>query len=105
MASAYYGSAAPWPRRVWDAGNAFVAYLEGHPVLAHFLFVGTSAPRPQVDLVNEYVLAFKVFIEDGFQQGAHAKDVRPIASELLVCGVLAVATYQIRDERLGALRA
>ena len=104
MASAYYGSAAPWARRVWDAGDAFVAFLEGHPVLAHFLFVGTSAPHPQVDLVNEYVLAFKVFIEDGFQQGTHGKEVPPIASEVLVCGVLAVVTYQIRDERIRELR-
>jgi AcrR family transcriptional regulator len=104
MASAYYGSAAPWPRRVWEAGEAFASFLEGYPVLAHFLFVGTSAPHPQVDTVNEYVLAFKVFVEDGFTHGAHAQEVPPVTSEALVCAVVAVVTYRIREDRIYEIR-
>ncbi len=105
MASAYYGSAAPWPR----AGVGCGQRLRGATSKAircsrTSSSSGPARPSPQVDLVNEYVLAFKVFIEDGFQQRAHGKDVPPIASELLVCGVLAVVTYQIRDERLSELR-
>ncbi len=87
MASSYYGTTTSWPERVWSTGEAFVRFLEDQPVLAHFLFVGTSFPQPQVDRVNEYVLAFKVFIEDGFAQ-APDSDVPAVASELLVCTVV-----------------
>lgn len=103
MASAYYGTTAPWPERVWVAGEAFARFLEDYPVLAHFLFVGTSSPRPQVDRVNEYVLAFKLFIDDGFAY-APTVEVPEVASELIVCAVLAVVTYQIREERVRELR-
>ncbi len=103
LASAYYGAAAEWPERVWNAGEAFARFLEDHPVLANFLFVGTSFPQPQLDRVNEYVLAFKVFVEDGFAQSSH--DVPPIASEALVCVTLARATYQIRAGEVSELRA
>ena len=102
MASAYYGSSAPWPERVWAAGEAFARFLEDRPVLAHLQFVGTSAPHPQVDLVNESVLAFKVFIDDGYQNGTQAPE--PIASEALVCAVLSIVTYQIRVDRIWEVR-
>ena len=104
MASAYYGSTAPWPERVWNTGSAFARFLEDTPVLAHFLFVGTSAPQPQVDRVNEYVLAFKVFIDDGFAHADEAQDIPGVCSEVLVCGVLAIVTYQIRLGRTWDLR-
>jgi AcrR family transcriptional regulator len=104
MASAYYGATTSWPERVWSAGEAFARFLEDYPVLAHFLFVGTSSPHPQVERVNEYVLAFKVFIEDGFAYGERSAEVPGIASEALVCVVLAVVAYQIREERVGEIR-
>jgi AcrR family transcriptional regulator len=104
MASAYYGTTTAWPERVWVTGEAFVRFLEDYPVLAHFLFVGTSSPHPQVDRVNEYVLAFKVFIEDGFAYGERSADVPAVASEALVCTVLAAVTYQIREDRVCELR-
>ena len=103
MASAYYGTTASWPERVWSAGEAFARFLEDHPVLAHFLFVGTSSPHPQVDRVNEYVLAFKVFIDDGFAY-AQTTDLPDVTSELLVCVVLAIVSYQIRQARVRELR-
>jgi AcrR family transcriptional regulator len=104
MASAYYGTTTSWPERVFSTGEAFVRFLEDYPVLAHFLFVGTSSPHPQVDRVNEYVLAFKVFIEDGFAYGERAGEVPMVASEALVCAVLAIVTYQIREDRVRELR-
>ena len=104
LASAYYGSTAPWPERVWSTGTAFARFLEDSPVLAHFLFVGTSAPQPQVDRVNEYILAFKVFIDDGYAHAGDAGSVPVVCSEVLVCGVLAVVTYQIRHGRTWDLR-
>jgi hypothetical protein len=54
--------------------------------------------------VNEYVLAFKVFIEDGFAYGERAGEVPMVASEALVCAVLAIVTYQIREDRVRELR-
>jgi AcrR family transcriptional regulator len=104
MASAYYGSAAPWPERVWSAGEGFARFLEEEPVLAYFLFVGTSAPHPQVDRVNEYILAFRVFIDDGFEHSRPGATVPEIASEALVSAVLAIVTYLIRHERTRELR-
>lgn len=104
MASAYYGSAASWPQRVWDAGCAFCQFLEDNPVLAHFLFVGTSAPHPQVDRVNEYVMAFKVFIDDGFAHGPRSAALPRVTSDALVCAVLAIVTFKIREGRIRELR-
>lgn len=104
MASAYYGSAAPWPERVWSAGQAFSQFLEDYPVLAHFLFVGTSAPHPEVDRVNEYVLAFKVFVDDGFDHDPRSASVPAVASDALVCAVLAIVSFQIREEKVWEVR-
>ena len=104
MASAYYGTAASWPERVWSAGEAFARFLEEDPVLAYFLFVGTSAPHPEVDRVNEYVLAFKVFIDDGLEHCRPGVTMPEVVSEVLVSAVLAIVTYQIRRERNWELR-
>jgi AcrR family transcriptional regulator len=59
---------ANWPERVWEAGRAFTQSLAQNPDLAHVSFVeyyaGGSAG---VQRNSELVLAFTVFLQEGYQ--------------------------------------
>ena len=103
MAGAFFGSAGAWPEQVWEAGLAFVQFLEEDPILANFLFVGTYAPPMYIARVHEFVLAFTVFVEYGNRHESVTPEVPRIVSEAIVCSVLEAVTSQLRDSRASNL--
>jgi AcrR family transcriptional regulator len=103
MAGAFFGSSGSWPEQVWQAGLAFVEFLEDDPVLANFLFVGTYAPPTYISRVHEFVLAFTVFVEYGNRHKDVAGEVPRIVSEAIVCSVLEAVTSQVRQQRAADL--
>jgi AcrR family transcriptional regulator len=105
MAGAFFGSPGSWPEQVWQAGLAFVEFLEDDPVLANFLFVGTYAPPTYISRVHEFVLAFTVFVEYGNRHKDVAREVPRIVSEAIVCSVLEAVTSQVRHHRAADLPA
>jgi AcrR family transcriptional regulator len=57
-----------WPERVWEAGRAFAQSLEQNPSLAHVSFVEYhAAGSAGVRRNSELVLAFTVFLQEGYQ--------------------------------------
>jgi len=57
-----------WPERVWEAGRAFAQSLEQNPHLAHVSFVEYYAAGPTgVQRNSELLLAFTVFLQEGYQ--------------------------------------
>lgn len=57
-----------WPDRVWEAGRAFAQSLEHNPSLAHVSFVEYhAAGATGVRRNSELVLAFTVFLQEGYQ--------------------------------------
>lgn len=100
MASAFFGSSGTWPEQVWEAGRAFGRFLEGDPILANFLFVGTYAPPMYIGRVHDFVLAFTVFVEHGNRYGPQTEEVPRIVSEAIVCSVLEAVTFHVRHDRM-----
>jgi AcrR family transcriptional regulator len=103
MAGAFFGSSGTWPEQVWEAGRAFVRFLESDPILANFLFVGTYAPPMYIERVHEFVLAFTVFVEHGNRHEPRTPEIPRIVSEAIVCSVLEAVTFQVRHERVKEL--
>lgn len=57
-----------WPDRVWEAGRAFAQSLEQNPSLAHVSFVEYyAAGSTGVQRNSELLLAFTVFLQEGYQ--------------------------------------
>ena len=57
-----------WPERVWEAGRAFAQSIEQNPHLAHVSFVEYYAAGPTgVQRNSELLLAFTVFLQEGYQ--------------------------------------
>jgi AcrR family transcriptional regulator len=104
MAGAFFGHTGGWPEQIWAAGHAFVGYLEDNPTLAHFLFVATYTPPDHIERVEDFVLAFTLFIEPGNSYRPENAPVPRIAIEAIVCVVLEAVSFQIRHERVGELR-
>jgi AcrR family transcriptional regulator len=104
MAGAFFGSSGAWPEQVWEAGWAFVRFLEADPSLAHFLFVGTYAPPTHIKRVHDFVLAFTVFVESGNNYQSQTAQVSRTVSEAIVCSVLEAVTFHVRHDRVAELR-
>jgi AcrR family transcriptional regulator len=60
-----------WPQRVWEAGRAFAQSIEQNPHLAHVSFVEYYAAGSRgVQRNSELLLAFTVFLQEGYQYKA-----------------------------------
>ncbi len=104
MAGAFFGCCGAWPEQVWEAGLAFARFLEDDPSLAHFLFVGTYAPPRHIGRVDDFVLAFTVFVEYGNRYRPQTVQVPRMVSEAIVCSVLEAVSFHIRHDRVEELR-
>jgi AcrR family transcriptional regulator len=104
LAGAFFGSPGPWPEQLWEAGHAFVRFLENDPSLANFLDVGTYAPPPIIERVHEFVLAFTVFVESGNSRRPESAQVSRLISEAIVCSVLEIVNFHVRHDRVADLR-
>jgi AcrR family transcriptional regulator len=57
-----------WPERVWEAGRAFAQSIEHNPQLSHVSFVEYyAAGSTGVQRNSELLLAFTVFLQEGYQ--------------------------------------
>ncbi len=104
MAGAFFGGPREWADQVWDAGWAFDRFLESEPSLANFLFIATYAPPARVGRVLDFVLAFSLFVEGGNRSRPEDAQLPRTITEAIVCSVLEAVNYEIRNERVDALR-
>jgi AcrR family transcriptional regulator len=103
MASAFFDSSATWPEQVWQGLEAFFQFLEDDPSLGHFLFVGTFAPPAYIERVNYLVLAFTLFLDNGYRYRPEAAELPRFVGEAVVCAALEVVTFHVRHDRVGDL--
>jgi AcrR family transcriptional regulator len=62
---------AQWPERVWQSAQAFTGFFAREPVWAHLGFVESFAlGREYTQRINDTVLAFTLFLEEGHRQRA-----------------------------------
>ena len=70
------------------AAEALFQFLEDDPSLGHFIFVGTYAPPAYIERVNYFVLAFTLFLDQGYGYRPEAAEVPRFIAEVAVCSVL-----------------
>ncbi len=66
-----FSAGESWPERVWEAGRAFAQSIKQNPHLAHVSFVEYyAAGSTGVQRNSELLLAFTVFLQEGYQYEA-----------------------------------
>jgi AcrR family transcriptional regulator len=103
-AGAFFTASTPWPERVWDAISAFLTWIVEQPTLAHFEFIGgyASGPADAIKL-DENILAFLVFLDEGPSYNPEAPDVARVAREAIACAVVELLGQYIRHYRSAEL--
>jgi AcrR family transcriptional regulator len=104
-AGAFFTVSTPWPDRVWDAISAFIAWIVDRPTLAHFEFIGgyASGPADAIKL-DENILGFLVFLDEGAGFTPGAPEVPRVAREAIACAVVELLGQYIRHYRSAEIR-
>jgi AcrR family transcriptional regulator len=75
---------ASWPERIWDAEVAFIQSIEQYPTLTHVGFVETHAAGPiAAQRLDELLLAFTFFLQEGYQCEPQGNPPSPLALEAI----------------------
>lgn len=101
---AFFKPEAPWPQRVWEAGLAFAQMLAAEPTFAHFAFVSAyRIGEAGVRSVDERVLAFGLFLEDGYRATPEAGLLPRTVSDAVAAAVMELAAFYVREDRVAEL--
>jgi AcrR family transcriptional regulator len=99
-AGAFFTSPKPWPERIWDSLRTTTAWVIDQPVLAHFDFIETYTLGPgDAQRVDEYVLAFNLFLEEGYRYRPDAAALPRMYAEAIAGAVLELCAFYIRHGR------
>ena len=104
--SAYFVPDRSWPERLWDAAASSAGMLAANPAFAHFAFVAAyGIGEIGVRRVDEALLAFGLFLEDGYRLPPGASSPPRVTSEAIALGAMEAAARQVRDGRTFELPA
>jgi AcrR family transcriptional regulator len=99
-AGAFFTASTAWPQRVWEAIRTTTAWILQQPTLAHFDFIEAYALGPSdAKRVDENVLAFNVFLEEGYRYRPQAAEVPRLIGEAIAGSILELAAFYIRHDR------
>jgi AcrR family transcriptional regulator len=99
-AGAFFTSPKPWPERIWDSLRTTTAWVIDQPVLAHFDFIETYSLGPtDAERVDEYVLAFNIFLEEGYRYRPESADLPRMYAEAIAGAVLELCAFYVRHGR------
>lgn len=103
-AGAFFTVSTPWPERIWDAISATIAWILDQPTLAHFEFIGGYALGPaDAKKLDENILGFLVFLEEGEAYRPDAAKTPQIVREAIACAVVELVGQYIRHYRSAEL--
>jgi AcrR family transcriptional regulator len=95
-ATAFF-TGASWPERIWTAVQAFTDVLERNPTLAYIEFVESHAAGAQaMQRFNDAIVAFTIFLQEGYQAESVANPPPPLALEAVIATSFEVFYRQIR---------
>jgi len=104
--SAFFVPDTPWAERVWNATAASAGLFAANPSFAHFAFVAAyGIGATGVRRVDETLLAFGLFLEDGYRALPEPVDCSRITSEAIVLAVMEAAAHHVRSGRAAELGA
>ena len=87
-----------WPERLWEAGRAFSETIEQNPNLAHISFIEFYAAGPiAVKRHNDLLLAFSIFLQEGYRYKPPEIPPSPLALEAIATTNFEMIYHQIRN--------
>lgn len=99
-AGAFFTASTTWPERVWDSALTFARFALTRPSFAHFGYVETYAlGRESTDATDEGLLAFTIFLADGYRWRAEAAQVPQPAAQAIACATMELSAFYVRHER------
>jgi AcrR family transcriptional regulator len=102
-AGAFFSTDGPWPERIWRASAAFTGFIVDQPALVHAVFVEPYAVAADVQRVDEFLMGFTLFLEDGYRYRPDAAQVPRIAGEAIGGAVLESINSYLRSGRTAEL--
>jgi AcrR family transcriptional regulator len=99
-AGAFFTSETTWPERIWEAIRTTTAWILSQPTFAHFDFIEAYALGPiDAKRVDENVLAFNLFLEEGYRYRPESADLPRLYAEAIAGSVLELAAFYVRHDR------
>jgi AcrR family transcriptional regulator len=89
--------AEEWPERMWSALGTLTDWIEGNPAIAHVGFVESYAVGPTaVQRVDDSLIAFTIFLQEGYQHQPIEHPPSPQALEAIVTCVFEIIYRELR---------
>jgi AcrR family transcriptional regulator len=86
-----------WPERVWAAVNVAAAMNAENPAATQIAFIDTNAMGPEfARRVNEIVMAFAVFLEEGYRFRPEAETLPRLCSDAIAAAMCELIYREIR---------
>jgi len=103
-AGAFFTSEKTWPEGIWEAMRRTTAWVLDQPVLAHFDFIEVYALGPvDAKQVDEHVLAFNVFLEEGYRYRPEAAELPRLYAQAIAGSVFELVAFYISHDRVAEL--
>jgi AcrR family transcriptional regulator len=94
-----------WPERVWEGGRGLTQFLQNNPTIAHVGFVEAYAVGPgAVQRVDDSVIAFSIFLQEGYQYRPRSNPPSRLALEAIVMAIYEMIYQQARGGRRPEVR-
>lgn len=98
-------SAERWPERVWAAVHAAGDLNAESPAGAHIAFIDTNAVGPELARrINDIVMAFAVFLEEGYRYRPEAESLPRLCSEAIAAAQCELIYKELRAARARRFR-
>jgi AcrR family transcriptional regulator len=93
-------AAATWPERVWAGGHALLDFIANYPNLVNLGFVEVHAIGPaSAQRVQDRLMAFTLFLEEGYSYRPQAKTLPRFCSEALAAVMFELGYKEVRQHR------
>jgi AcrR family transcriptional regulator len=97
---AAFFTSAPWPERVWSALRAYTDFMANYPTFAYLGMVESHAVSQElIDLVDERVMAFTLFLEEGQRPPYRTDPLPDVVPEAIAMAIYEVTSHMLRHAR------
>jgi AcrR family transcriptional regulator len=93
-------TSAPWPERVWSALRAYADFMANYPTFAYLGMVEShTVSQELIDLVDERVMAFTLFLEEGQRPPYRGEPLPDVVPEAIAMAIYEVTSHMLRHGR------
>ena len=101
VSAASFFAGESWPTRIWDGLRALLGYIAAQPDLVYIDVIESYAAGPAaIRRSFDNRMAYGLFLEDGYRQGAAAERLPRLCSEAISGAVLGLLRWQVAEDRV-----